>query len=48
MGPKELIIQTALEIIGQEGIQKITTREVARRTNMNNAALNYHSVRRRI
>lgn len=42
MGPKELIIQTALEIIGQEGIQKITTREVARRTNMNNAALNYH------
>lgn len=42
MGPKELLIQTALEIIGQEGIHKITTREVAKRAKMNNAALNYH------
>lgn len=42
MGPKELIIQTALEIIGQEGVQKITTREIAKRANVNSAALNYH------
>lgn len=42
MGPKEIIIQTALEIIGQEGIHKITTREVAKRANVNSAALNYH------
>lgn len=39
---KEIIIQTALEIIGQEGIHKITTREVAKRANVNIAALNYH------
>lgn len=42
MEPKEQIIQTALEIIGREGIHKITTREVAKRAKMNNAALNYH------
>lgn len=42
MGPKEQIIQTALEMIGQEGVQKVTTREIAKRAGVNIAAVNYH------
>jgi len=42
VGPKDVIIQTALDIIGQEGVHKITTREIAKRANVNTAALNYH------
>lgn len=39
---KEQIIQTVLQMIGQEGIQQITIREIAKRADVNIAAINYH------
>jgi TetR/AcrR family transcriptional regulator, regulator of cefoperazone and chloramphenicol sensitivity len=39
---KQQIIETALKIMGEQGIEGITTRRIAEAANVNTAALNYH------
>lgn len=40
--PKERIIQVTLEIIGNQGTDKVTIREIASRVGVNVAAVNYY------
>ncbi len=39
---KEKIIETTLELVGKSGITGLTTRQIARKSGVNVAALNYH------
>lgn len=39
---KEIILQTALEMIKQEGFEKITVRSIAQRSNTNVSLVNYY------
>lgn len=39
---KDLILQTTLELIKNEGIEQVTVRKIANRANVNAALINYH------
>ena len=40
--PRDRIIATTINIIGQEGIQNLTTRSIAKAAAVNIAAINYY------
>jgi len=40
--PKEKIILAAIECINRDGIQKVTTRSIAKQADVNSAAINYY------